>query len=180
VPFYALYWEDGSEASKASARYARSAATEIVWRAEDPWLAGAMFTNLTKRGIPSVIVECGGGGAMPDADIDAFAAAVEGVARAMGILPGGEVRQERYRVIGACDLVFSKAGGFFEPACAAGDTVAAGQPFGRVVDVFGAEVETIVAHKPAFVAAVGRRFLPIHAGALIGELNDDLGFMPPP
>jgi predicted deacylase len=180
VPFYALYWEDGSPASEASARYARSAATEVIWRAQDPWLAGAMFTNLTMRGTPSLIVECGGGGAMPDAHIDSFAAAITGVARAMGILPGGDVRQQRYRMIGSCDLVMTRMGGFFEPACAAGDVVARGALIGKVIDVYGVERERIVARKPGFIAAIGRRFLPVHAGALIAELNDDHGFEPAP
>ena len=51
VPFYALYWEDGSEASRESRRLARSAGTEIIWQAEDAWLSGAMFTNLTRHGM---------------------------------------------------------------------------------------------------------------------------------
>jgi len=180
VPFYALYWDEGSPASEASARYARSAGTEIVWRARDAVLGGAMFASLTRRGIPSIIVECGGGGAMPDAHIESFVAATIGVARAMEILPGGEVRQPRYRTIGSCDFVFTRAGGFFEPVCEVGDTVVAGAALGRVIDVFGDEREQIIARMSGFVAAIGRRFLPVHAGALVAELNEDFGFDQPP
>ncbi len=178
VPFYALFWDDGSEASQMSERYARSAATPIVWKAQDPWLAGAMFTNVTKQGVPAVIIEYGGGGAMPDEHIEGFAAAIEGIARAMGIVPGGDVRQPRYRVIGSCDLIFSPTGGFFEPACAAGDTVEAGDALGRVIDIYGREQAVVAAGKPGFVAAIARPFLPVFAGALVGELNDDAGFVP--
>lgn len=177
VPFYALYWDDGSEAARLSAAYARSAGTEIVWTAQDSWLAGGMFGNVTRRGIPSVIVECGGGGSMPEIDIENFATAVTGVARAMSILPGGPVAQDRYRTIGSCDLVFADTPGFFEPAFSAGDTIATGEVLGRIIDAFGDERSSIVAKKTAYIAAIGRRYLPVNAGALLAELNDDHGWV---
>lgn len=176
VPFYALYWDDASEASKLSAQYARSAGTDIIWKARDGWLSGGMFSNLVKRGLPSVIIECGGGGAMPDEHIDAFASSITGIARCMSILPGGPVRQPRYTVIGACDLVYSQEGGFFLPDCAAGDRLAAGARVGTIIDAFGTVKEVITAPKRAFVAAVARRYLPVHSGSFIAELNDDLGW----
>jgi predicted deacylase len=176
VPFYSLYWDDGSEASRKAAGYARSAATNVIWAARDEWLAGAMFTQLTRQGTPALIVECGGGAGLPDRDIEAFALAIEGVARAAEILPGGPVRQEHYRTIGSCDLVYTQRGGFFIPACAAGDTLGEGEPVGLVVDVFGRCQETITTPKRAFVAAIGRPYLPVQSGAMIAELNDDHGW----
>ena len=101
VPFYALYWSDNSEASDQSAYYARRAGADTIWKARDPWLSGAMFSNMTRRGVPSVIVESGGGGAVSEQEIESFATAVEGIARVMTILPGGPPPlQPRYRLIG--------------------------------------------------------------------------------
>jgi uncharacterized protein len=175
VPFYSLYWEDGSKPSQKAAELARSAATDTVWSASDAWLSGAMFTQLTKRGVPAIIIECGGA-EVTDEQIENFARAIEGVARALEILPGGPMPQERYHAIGSCDLVFTGEGGFFVPHCAAGDTLEAGSVVGRVIDVFGAEKEVITTPKRAFLAAIGRRYLPVHSGTMIAELNDDLGW----
>lgn len=176
VPFYSLFWDDGSDASRAAAGYARSAATDVIWAARDEWLSGAMFTQLTRRNIPALIIECGGGAEIPDSHIEAFASAIEGIARAAEILPGGRVPQARYRTIGSCDLAFTRRGGFFVPACAAGDTLKKGDPVGRVVDIFGQDQEVITTPKRAFIAAIGRPYLPVQSGAMIAELNDDGGW----
>ncbi|WP_210495249.1 succinylglutamate desuccinylase/aspartoacylase domain-containing protein [Microvirga antarctica] len=176
VPFYSIFWDDGSDASLASGRYARAAATDVVWAARDSWLSCAMFTRLTALGVPSLIVECGGGGETPDADIDRFAQAVRGVAHAAGILADGAPAPSQYRTIGTCDLAFTRAGGFFMPSVGAGDLIEDGGVVGRVVDVFGREVEVITSPKRAFVAAIGKRFYPVDTGAMVAELNDDHGW----
>jgi uncharacterized protein len=176
VPFYSLYWEDGSEASQAAKRFARSAATEVVWAATDVWLSGAMFTQLTQNGIPAVIVEYGGGGMMPELHINSFIQAITGIAREGGILPGETFKPHRYRTIGTCELAYTREGGFFVPACDAGDSVEAGDVVGRVIDVFGREREVITTHKRAFIAAIGRPYCPVNTGAMVAELNDDYGW----
>ena len=175
VPFYSLYWDDGSPASKLSAQHAESTGADTVWRARDSWLAGAMFTRLTMAGKPALIVECGGE-SVAEAHIENFVGAIKGVAQSMGILPGPPPRQQRYRTIGSCDLAFTTTGGFFVPSCAAGDNLDASAVVGRVFDVFGRKQETITTPKPCFIAAIGRRYLPVHAGAMIAELSDDHGW----
>lgn len=176
VPFYGLHWDDGSAAAKRAGEIARAIGADTVWIAQDPWLSGAMAVQLVKHGIPAVIVECGGGGAMPEEHIETLARSIEGAARALGVLPGGPSRQKRIRKVGSCDLVFSSQGGFFVPDCAVGASLEPGDRFGHVIDAFGAEREVIRAHKPAWVAAIARSYLPVHSGALIGELNDELGW----
>lgn len=175
VPFYSLYWEDGSDASQKAKAYAHSAATDVVWAARDEWLSGAMFTQLTRRGLPALIIECGGGSGMPEDHIESFARAIDGVARAAEILPGGPVRQERYRTIGSCDLAYTRYGGFFVPMCEAGDLLEKGEPVGRVIDVYGRTQEMITTAKRSYIAAIGRPYLPVQSGAMIAELNDDHG-----
>ena len=174
VPFYGLHWDDSSPASRRAGELARAIGADTVWTAQDAWLSGAMVVQLVKCGIPALIVECGGGGAMPEEHIESFAGSIEGAARAMGILPGAPPRQARIRRIGSCDLVFSGQGGFFVPDCEVGASLKQGDRFGHVIDAFGMEREVVRAHKPAWVAAIGRNYLPVHSGALIGELNDEL------
>ena len=170
VPFYALYWDDGSDAAKESGRLARAAGTPDIWASRDGWLGGAMFTNFTKRGKPALIIECGGGGPLPDQHIDNFTRAVEGVARAMGILAGPPARQERYRLMRECLLVYNRMGGFLLPEVEAGDVVAKGQVVARLMNPHGDIVEEMVSpNGPAYIAAIRRRYLPVHSGAMIAE-----------
>ena len=173
VPFYGLYFDDGSPASAESKRYAESVGSEVVWASQDSWLGGAMFVNFIRQGKPGLIVECGGGGPLPDRQIDNFAGAIEGVAKAMGILPGRPPRRRKYLVVGTCELVFNRRGGFFLPAVEVGDVVERGQTVGRVMDLHGDIVEEVVSpNGPAYIAAIVRPYQPVYSGAMVAECNE--------
>ena len=173
VPFYAIHWEDGSDASLESRRLARATGTPDNWACTDDWLHGAMFTNFTRRGKPALIIECGGGGPLPEEHIDNFCGAVRGVAQAMKILPGRPPRQERYRTIGHAELVFNTRGGFFLPEAEPGEVVRKEQRIGRVMDPHGAIVEELRSpNGPAYIAAIGRRYLPLSSGTMVAETLD--------
>lgn len=175
VPFYAIHWKDGSDASREAERLARAAGTSDIWACNDDWLDGAMFTNFTRRGKPAVIIECGGGGPLPEEHIGNFTGAVRGVAQAMNILPGRPPRKKRYRTIGHAELVFNTRGGFFLPETEPGAVVREGQCIGRVMNAHGKIVEELKSpNGPAYVAAIGRRYLPLHSGTMVAETMDVL------
>lgn len=177
VPFYAIYWDDRSAAAKRSAALARAAATPDIWRCTDGWISGAMFAQFVKRGKPGMIIECGGGGALSEREIANHAAAIRGVATALGIVPGRPPRQKRYRVVGNCKLVYNRRGGYFLPAVGVGDAVKKGQLIGRIVNPHGDIVETIRSpHGPGFISAVMRPYLPLHAGVWVAECNRIEGY----
>lgn len=170
VPFYALYWDDGSEASKQAARLARAAGTPDLWASKDDWLTGTMMTNYTQRGKPALIIECGGGGQVPPAHIDNFEKAIGGVAKAMGILPGRPARQKAYRTMDEALLVFNRRGGYFLPTVEVGDVVAKGQIIARIMDPHGRIIEEVKSpNGPAYIAAIVRPCLPVYSGAMVAE-----------
>src|SRR5262249_27462718 len=115
VPFYAIRWDDGSPASTRAAELARATGVSAVWHATDAWLAGAMFTAVTRQGKPAIIVECGTGGDLNDRDIGLHRQAVEGVAKELGILPGRAEPAPTILAVGTCDLVYNQRGGYFLP-----------------------------------------------------------------
>ena len=173
VPFYALYWNDGSPTAKESARLARAAGTPDIWMSTDTWLDGAMFTNLTRASIPALIIECGGGGQVREEYIDQYVSAMRGVAKALGILPGRAPRQRKYRTMDNALLVYSRGGGLFEPSVAAGDIVAKGQELGCIRDLFGKVVEKVKSPSgPAYIASMRRAYMPIFSGDQIAETID--------
>lgn len=170
VPFYAIYWHDGSKASREAKRLAEAAATPDIWSSDDAWISGAMYAQFTKKGKPGLIIECGSGGDLNDRDVDNFARAVEGVAQALGILPGKPPRQERYQYVGTCELLYNQRGGFFMPAVTVGAIVGKGQVIGRMMNSHGKIVEELRSPiGPAFIAALGRRYRAIHSGTMVAE-----------
>ena len=170
VPFYSIYCNDGSAAAEESLRLARATGTPTIWACRDQWLDGAFFSNAVKRNKPAVLVECGGGGPVPEEHVENFARAIEGIARAMGILPGRPAPAPRYRTIDGCSIVHNQRGGYFEPDVRAGDIVAAGQVLGRILSPHGEVLEELVSPVgPAYVASILRAFLPVHSGIEVAE-----------
>jgi predicted deacylase len=170
VPFYAIYRDEDSEAARAAARLARAAGTRDLWASRDVWLEGAMFASFTRQGKPGLIIECGGGGPVPEADVESFVRAVGGVARALGILPGRPPRQRRYRVMGEGLIVYNTRGGYFVPAARVGAVVPKGRVIGRIMDPHGRTVEEVRApNGPAYLGALARAYLPVYSGAMVAE-----------
>lgn len=170
VPFYGLYWADGSETAEKSERLAKALGSPDLWASKDDWLHGAMFVNFAKRGKPAVIVECGGGGPVPEEHVENFSMAISGVAKELGILSGSPPRQKKYRILGHCELVFNKRGGYFLPVKQAGDVIGKGEVFGRVMDPHGKIVEELVSPiGPAYLAAVVRPYQPVYSGTMVAE-----------
>lgn len=171
VPHYALFWADGSAASNESRRLARAAATPDIWETTDHWLTGAMFTLATQRGKPALIVECGGGAALPEADIANLISSLTGICQAMGILPGDAPKQQRYRIMGESDLLFSGKGGLFVAACKPGDILQHGQEVGRIVDLLDNVQQVITCpYGPAYIASIRRTYHALHSGEQVAEI----------
>jgi len=170
VPFYSIYCNDGSVASEESLRLARATGTPTIWACRDVWLEGAFFSNVVKRNKPAVLVECGGGGPILEAHIESFVRAIEGVARALGILPAAPTLAPNYRTIDGCSIVYNQRGGYFEPTVQAGDIVTAGQPLGRILSPHGDVLEELVSPVgPAYIASILRAYLPVHSGSEVAE-----------
>lgn len=172
VPFYALYWNDGSEASQEAGRLARCAGTPSIWATKDAWLTGAMFTHFVRRGKPGLIVECGGGAQVPEEHIRSFVAAMRGVMQGLAMLEGPPPHQSRYLVMEESLLVYSRTGGLFLPLVEPGEVVGKDQELGRIYDLYGGVVETVRSPiGPAFIASIRRRYMPVYSGDQIAECN---------
>jgi uncharacterized protein len=171
VPFYALYWNDGSEASKRSGELARAAGTPDIWASTDGWLKGAMFTQLTRRGTPSLIVECGGGAQLTEEHIASYLSSLRGISQAMGIIPGTPSRQARYRVMDHALLVHSRRGGLFDQAVRPGEVVEKGQLLGTIRDLHGSVAEEVRSPSgPGWIGSIRRPWMPVYSGDQIAEV----------
>lgn len=176
VPLYALNWEDASEASAASAALVDALGIRDIWRTSEAWLSGSMFAAANRAGKPGLLIECGGGGPVAPAEVDAFARALQQAALHLGMIadpnpdlppqaPVGPLRIHR-----DCTFVNTHRGGLFVPAVEAGQVVPAGTRLGHLLGLDGDVVETFDAPVgPAFIAALPRSYCPLHSGVLVAE-----------
>ncbi len=169
VPLYALCWADGSPAAARAEQLATAADVPWLWPATDSWLSGSMMARATQAGIPTLIVECGGAGQVPDAHVHAFAQSLRSIAAAVGLLSEEPVSRLEGRM-DRCTLVYNRTGGLFRSFVGPGDIVDKDQPLGEVHDLTGHVIETIIAPVgPSFIAAIRKTWAAVPSGEMIAE-----------
>jgi predicted deacylase len=168
VPFYAIYHADGSPSSRIARRMAEATGTRFLWASQADWLTGAMFTQLTLEGIPSIIVEVGGG-EVTDEDLAHFVQALRGVLAALGMVAEPVMKQTVYTILGASRIMQVQRGGILLPRALPGDIMNEADPLADLVDAYGNVVETIHCPFPrGFVASMRRRGLTVFPGERVG------------
>lgn len=179
TPNYAIFHNDGSEAGQASERLARSTGAPNIWDSHEESLSGAQFANLTKRGMPAIIVESGGGSRVLPHDIERLKGAIIGVCQAMKMLPGDPPKVERYKKGKNGFYLKSRTGGFFIPYVSAGDDVVKGQHLADIVDIYGDVVEELRCPLDvAWIGSVRRPHMPLYGGDQVFEIVGLGGFDP--
>ena len=124
-------------------------------------LDDALFVRLSRAGMPSILIEAGGGLPPSPETVRRAASGVENVLRGLGSLPGNVEPTSHQEMLRGFRIVAPARGGILEDAAALGDRVEAGQVLGRVVDPYGGLVEEIV-------APVGGVVLTVPANPAIG------------
>jgi predicted deacylase len=171
VPFYTYYWDDGSLTARRSAELARHTSSRHICVSREPAVPGDLLSEFTRRGIPTLLVECGGGAVITSAHTSSFIAAIEGVAAAMGIFPNAIVSGEDRQIFGGYNRILAEKSGIFLPQCSPGDIREAGEVIGRVVSLHGDEIQVIRSEGRGFITALGREFLQVQPGMLLSEVN---------
>jgi predicted deacylase len=170
VPF-AIY--DASPVEQRSRALAIAFGLPYVVREEPGAGIGGMTSGAAAAaGIPAVIAEAGGCGQLDAESVDCLVRGVRNALRSLDMLPGtvDEVRPDM-REVGAFDWLRCRRAGFWEAAVRVGDEVAAGQPVGRVKNLWGDAIEEVAAPRDGIVlflttsAAVGDDGLLLGLGA---------------
>jgi predicted deacylase len=179
VPSDTVDWTLYVEGDKVGEAMARAYGSPFVYahrmgggEGPDPGLLdGALFVRLSQAGMPSILIEAGGG--LPPSP-NTVERAVEGVANALrelGALPGEVEPPGEQRVLRGFRIVTPMRGGFFADGVGLGEQVHEGQILARVIDAYGDVIEEIVAPVGGFVLTV-----PVNPAAGTGTWAYEVGW----
>jgi uncharacterized protein len=149
---FVLYALTGGVPAERYDDLARSFGVETLWRDAEVTFKEDAVTTFSAAGIPSFLLEVGGGQPLDPADLRLQAEAVRSFLRKIGLLPGAPRSLESYSVVSGYRIVTNDRGGFFDAAARPGDHIHEGTVLGTITDVQGDLVETIRA--PAGAAIV--------------------------
>ena len=140
---FVLYSLTGTVPQERYDDLARGLGVPTLWRDTSKVFAADAMTTFAAEGIPSFLLEVGGGQPLDPADIRLQADAVRNLLRKTGVLRGAAVRLPRYTIVTGYRIVTNARGGLFDAAVKPGDRVKEGSALGTITDVHGDIVETL-------------------------------------
>jgi uncharacterized protein len=169
VPSDTVDWTLRVDGDKTAAEMARAYGSPFVYvhrigsgeGLDASLLDDALFVRLSRAGLPSILIEAGGGLPPSPETVRRAASGVENILRALGSLPGDVAPMSDQEELRGFRIVAPARGGILEDATALGERIEAGHVLGRVVDPYGGLVEEIV-------APVGGVVLPVPANPAVG------------
>lgn len=167
---WVLHYKGDTEAARESRRFADAFGWEIVCESECPRLAGAVYSQTMKRGIPSFIVEAGQGMCLSGSGVteEAVNWSYEGIMNALkylGIIEGTPKKPEWY--VHCDDFCWSEAkplpevrtkkGGLVWALKKPGEKVAKGEVLAEVYNIWGEVVEKVKSPVKGMILTIGAR-----------------------
>lgn len=130
---------------------ARGFGIPTLWRDTTRVFGRGPTTLFADAGIPSFLLEVGGGQPLEAEDIRLQAVAVRNFLKIVGVIGEPPPRLGRYTVVQGYRIVTNSRGGFFDALVGPGDRIGGGQELGRIVNVYGDLVETLRAPEGAMI-----------------------------
>lgn len=174
VVYYTLHCSHPGPTDRARAMCDAMGAP-IVWASADTWLENSLFHRLHSRGVPAVLLECGGEGRLHRQNVQDHYDGLRNLMIHLGMLPGEEPRNVapvEHRVTRA-DFCFSHHGGLVQLEAQRGDVLERGRPLATITDLDGRERETVRVEAERGIVLAIRTYGTVPAGgsvALIGQL----------
>jgi predicted deacylase len=162
LPPKLIYHESDDELGRKSLEIAKAFGWEILWR--DGSYPGTLHGAAEERGIVCIAPEFGGTDRMPHLRAERTDRLITGATNVMkylGMLEGESKLPKRWTVVEGESHVFADHGGLliYEPSFELGKGVVSGQKIARIVDLYGEELEAVVA--PYDGLAIMMRTLPL-------------------
>jgi predicted deacylase len=161
VPSDTIDWTLVVEGDEIGTAMARAYGSPYLYehRMADPdtdpgLLDGALFVRLSRAGVPSILIEAGGGLPPAHATVERATAGVWNTLRQLGTVAEDVEPAPKPRLLHGFRIVTPDRGGLFENGVELGTEVAVGDTLARVIDPFGEVVEEIAAPVAGVVLTV--------------------------
>lgn len=139
VPFTIIFRSGKEELDRRTLEMAKVFGIRYLVRSETP---GGAYSEATKAGVPSLLVESGGQGIWPREDVERLTTGMERLMRHLKMLSGPEPEEVACTLLDKFLWLRSEHTAFWYPAVSVNDAVALGQEVGHVKDYEGKVLQT--------------------------------------
>jgi len=142
---YAIYHAIDSKVGEASRDLALATGRDLIAVSRGDEATGLLYAELTREGIPSIIVECGGAGHMRSEYADKHKKGILSVMHHLGMVKGTYAKPAKQRIIERQEKLYAPSGGMVHFTIQAGSTVGKGQEIGLILGTDGTVKNTLEA-----------------------------------
>jgi predicted deacylase len=153
-PFWTLVYDDGSKSSQESLKLAKVFGIEqiVATKFKEVGTAGYELTHgskmpfavTTSLGIPSILVEAGGGADFKERIVEEIATGILNVLKHLRIIDGHVEEKKNYTIFPQIVDVYTRHGGIFVSEKTCGTDVSKGEKLGTLKNMFGEKIEDVV------------------------------------
>lgn len=138
--YFSLCYRHRNKASRIALEMCLSSGTPFVAEVRERWLDHALFAVLTKKGVPSILIEAPGEGRIDDRNVRYYVQCLRNVAEYIGLTDSKTRRKERPRIARSLIPVKAPSSGFVLLRTHRGEPVKKNQVLAVIVDAYGDEV----------------------------------------
>jgi predicted deacylase len=161
---------------EATLDLAKAAGFDLIWIAKKPEEGTGMGTACAVRdGIPATVIEAGGGGRCVESHVQLHLRAATNLMKYLDMLEGEPELPKRWTFVEVNQQSPVSVGGFFHPRAEAGATVRQGDTMAQVADLWGQEIERLVAPYDGIILFI-RQTPSVQPGELayiLGEIVEE-------
>jgi predicted deacylase len=150
--FFALYYRQEDQTGEAAEQLALASGAPAIVGVSEKWLNNALFSVLTRRGIPAILIEAPGEGRSDPQIIDYYMRCLRNIAIKQGMIEGDPVEYPPPQRIKNLISIPAPASGFVELNVTRGDKVTKDQLIGTILSAYGDPIAEV--RSPAGVALV--------------------------
>jgi predicted deacylase len=152
---------------------AKATGLDLIWLAKKPEPSMGMGTACAVRdGIPSTVVEAGGGGRCIESHVLVHLKAVTNLMKHLNMVEGKPELPERWTFVEVNQRSCVSVGGFFHPRVGTGSLVRKGDTVAEVTDLWGQEIERLEAPCDGIICFINQipSVCPGNEAYILGEV----------
>lgn len=142
--YFSLCYHHRNTASRIALELCIASGAPFVAEVKEAWLDNALFAVLTKKGVPSILIEAPGEGRIDDRNVRYYVHCLRNVAGYIGLIDSKIRRKERPKIAKSLIPIKAPSSGFVLLKTNRGEQIKKNQILAVILDAYGDEVGEVV------------------------------------
>jgi hypothetical protein len=142
--YFSLCYRHTNKASRIAWEMCLSSGTPFVAAVKEKWLDNALFAVLTKKGVPTILIEAPGEGRIDDRNVRYYVQCLMNVAGSLGLLESKAKRKDRPKIAKSLIPIKAPSSGFVLLRTKRGEPIKKNQILAVILDAYGDQLSEVL------------------------------------